>query len=434
MKLLRTLFPLATALALGSLVAPVGAQAAPPTTPPPAPARVPLDAEGKQKVLSGMAEIISKRAFVPGVDFTKWEEYLAKQKEAIDKAKTDEEFSNAVNGALRSFGFSHIVLMTPRASQARITRQTVGIGVNIMPQPEGILVVRVVPGGPADDAGIVAGDLLVEANGKKITGPVDLQGEEGQKVRVKVKRENGEHKEFTITRRKFSTVRPEELEWRGEETAIIRIPTFDLSYDRQRVEKLMEEAAKAKNLIVDLRSNGGGAVANMMHFLSLVLNPGTEIGTFVNRQHVERYVREKGGAPTDLPQIAEFANQKIRSGRSRLAPFKGNIAVLVNGGSGSASEITAAALRESRNAPVVGTRSAGAVLVSMMAPLQGGWTLQFPLTDYVTAKGLRLEGNGVKPSIEQRDAAFLRPGQKDPAIDYAIALINRTFGEGGSRD
>lgn len=386
-----------------------------------------MDAAAKKEVLEKMTSLITKNAYVPGVDFNRLNELIEKQKGKLDKAETEDDFSNAVNEALQEFGFSHIVLMKPEAVNARVNRSSVGIGVNIQPHEEGILVVRVVPKSPADDAGIEPGDVLVKANGKQITDPAELRGEEGQQVTVTVKKSKGGYKDYIITRRRFSTVRPEELKWVDKDTAAINIYTFDLSYDPRNVEKLMTEASKAKNLIIDLRNNGGGAVMNMMHFLSLLLPNGSTVGTFVSKSAVENFVKEKGGNPNDLKAVAEFAeNNKIKTRESKTVPtFKGKMAVLVNGGSGSASEITAQALKEIVNAPIVGTKSAGAVLVSVMIPVVHGFQVQYPINDYVSAKGVRLEHTGVPVDVEARTPQEIMPGKPDPAWQYAVDLLSK---------
>jgi len=190
-----------------------------------------MDSAAKKKVIETMSNLITKYAYVPGVDFNKITSLLDKEKDKIDKAQTEDDFSNAVNEALQQFGFSHIVLMKPEAVQSRMNRSTVGIGVNIQPADDGLMVVRTVPKSPADDAGIVPGDTLVKANGKQISDPADLRGEEGQQVTVTVKKGDGKFKDYVITRRRFSTVRPEELKWVDKDTAAINIYTFDLSYD-----------------------------------------------------------------------------------------------------------------------------------------------------------------------------------------------------------
>jgi carboxyl-terminal processing protease len=281
-------------------------------------------------------------------------------------------------------------------------------------------VVNVFPETPAEEVGLQPGDLLVEADGKKIIPGMSLQGEEGTEVTFSIMR-GEEKKTYTVKRRKYSNIRKDSLVWPQLDTAVLTVHTFDLSYDRIRIDELMAEATKAKNLVLDLRGNGGGVVINMLHLLSHFLPSSAQIGTFINRGLVREYVKETGGKPTDLKAIAEWAEMgKIRPLRNRSGQFEGNVAVLVNGGSGSASEITAAALKEHKGSPIIGTKSAGAVLVSTMQPLPGGWSLQFPLMDYVSYKGVRLEGNGIVPDAEAPTPKFKEP---DVAIDKAIALF-----------
>ena len=414
---LRTLFAAAgLALALS-----VHAQTGGPTAP--VADKATLTKEVKETVMKEVNRIVTSVAFVPGVDFAKWTEFMDSQKDTVEKAETPRDLTMAVNAALRKFGISHIVMSTPEMANARRTRSTVGIGVQIQPEPgKGIRVLNVFPESPAFQAGILPGDLIVEANGKKVESPTDMAGEEGASVSIKVDRD-GKSKTFKIVRKKYSNVRPETLTWPTPDTAVLKINTFDLAYDAKNVETLMQEATKAKNLLIDLRSNGGGAVTNLIHLLALLLPEKTPIGTFVQRGMVDRFVKETGGSPTDLDAIARFADRPVRTGKPKIDRFKGNVGVLVNGGSGSASEIAAAALHETLGSPIIGSKSAGAVLVSIMGPLPHGFMLQYPVTDYVTSRGVRLEGNGVEPMVEA--PAVVRWGEKDVAIDKAVLLMAR---------
>lgn len=384
----------------------------------------PVTKEVKDKVVDRMNKIITSYAYVPGVDFSKWPQMLDTEKEAIEKASTEEEFRDAVNEALAKFNFSHISLQTPEQSRSRVEGATVGLGVSVHVQEDGLMVIRVVPKSAAADARLQPGDVITQADGKTVKTPTELAGKEGQSVVLTVKGQDGASRSVKVTRRKFSTVRPEELEWINPETAIIKVHSFDLSYDPDRVEDLMQKASKAKNLIVDLRDNGGGVVLNVQHFLGLLLPPNTSIGTFVNKRLVERYVKEKGGKPEDLKAIAQWSDSKVRATRSdTLKPFAGKVAVLVNNWTGSGAEIAAAALRETLGSQVIGTKSAGAVLVALMVPLPEGYTLLYPVTDYVTSKGLRLEGAGVEPDVLAQDPKIPLPGTPDEVIDKAVATL-----------
>jgi carboxyl-terminal processing protease len=134
--------------------------------------------------------------------------------------------------------------------------------------------------------------------------------------------------------------------------------------------------------------------------LSLLLPVDTNVGVFVSRRTYQDYEKENPEAPKDVFSIAKWAPRKYKTSKQGVEPFKGKIAVLVNRGSASASEICAAALRECAGAPIIGSKSAGAVLASTYARLALDWELQYPVTDYVTIKGVRLEGNPLQPDQE----------------------------------
>lgn len=378
--------------------------------------------EVKDEVLAKMTQIITTYAYVPGADFSKLPDMLAANKDEIDKATTEADFQEAVNKTLAGFGITHLSMQTPEQSEERVDGATVGLGVSVHVEDDGILIIRVVPKSAAEDAKLQPGDLITEADGKVVHTPIDLQGKEGQPVDLTVKGPNGKIRKVHVVRRKFSTVRPEELTWVDKDTALLKIYTFDLSYNSERVDELMKKAANAKNLIVDLRDNGGGLVSNVQHFLGLVLPSHTAIGSFISKSLVDKYVSEEHGSPNDLKGMAAWSSKKIHTYDSGAPVYKGHMVVLVNAGTGSGAEIAAAAMRETLGTPVVGSKSAGAVLVALMQNLPDGYTLLFPITDYITAKGVRLEGNGVTPDVVAKDPAIPLPGTPDDVVNQAVKL------------
>ncbi len=421
---LRALFLAAAVLASGSVFA---------QTTPENPSKPSLSQEIKDAVLKDVNKVMTESAFVPGADFSKWSEFIKGEQAELDKATNSKEFVGAINAAMQKFGLSHIVLQSPEAAQSRVNKKIVGIGIQIQPEAgKGILIVNVFPGSPADEAGLRPGDMILEHNGKKAETQADLAGEEGQHANLSVSRE-GKMLKFDVVRRPYSNVRPETLAWPAKDTAQLRVWSFDLSYDRANVEKLMKEAAGAKNLILDLRSNGGGAVVNMIHLLSLVAPADTPIGTFISRSAVDRYIKETGGKADELSKIAKWYDRPLKTMKPKeLEPFKGNIVVLVNGASGSASEITAATLQEMRGASVIGSKSAGAVLVSVMRPISNGYLMQYPITDYVTPLGVRLEGRGVLPLLEVNPNPKF--GEKDECLEKAVLHAqSKLRAEGGNK-
>ncbi len=385
-----------------------------------------LDPKTKAEVLDHVSSVIGERAFVPGIDFGKWPGFMKEEKSEIEAAQTDEDFQKAVNSALKKFGASHVLLMTPRNAQIRRTGSTVGIGVSTQIVPEGLSIIRVVKDGPADKAGVSAGDTIIEVDGHPASTLKGLTGEAGSEVVVKVKRLDGTTKEFKIVRQKYSTVRPPELNWVDKDTAQLKLYSFEAGYDRAQISDLILQAEGAKNLVVDLRYNGGGLVSNLQHLLGMLIPDNKALGTFIRKSLVNEYVEKTGGKPSDIAAIAQWSERKFRPIHRPDAPFfNGKVVVLVNKFSGSASEIAAAALHDVIGAPVIGTKSAGAVLASVIIPASHGFMVQIPFEDYVTIKGVRLEGNGVAPDFEASDLAPNPKETKDPAIDKAIAYFTQ---------
>ena len=382
-----------------------------------------LTAEQKANVLKSLEETLTTSAFVPGVDFKKWNEYLEKKKDEIDKDTDVTNFTKTVNQALRDFGISHCRLQTPRATSQRGKTTTVGSGFMGTVEDNGIRVRRVVDGSPAKEAGIEEKDLIVKVNGEKPTKADAVQGERGDKFHLDVEKADGSTKQIEVELKEYSIVRKETLTWQGDDTAILRVNTFSTGYDRENLEALISAASKkAKYLIVDLRSNGGGAINNLNHFLSLLLPEGTTYGTFVSRRVAEDYAKERPSGPMTPEAMAEWTPRKTKTRKLKTPPFTGKIAVLMNRGSASASEICCAALQETAGAKVIGTQSAGAVLSSVFRKLVEGFSIQYPVSDYVTVKGVRLEAHPIKPDIEV--TAVKTDHEPDPVVKKAVETLH----------
>lgn len=389
---------------------------------------VPLTAEFKAELMGRLDDIVMRNAFVPGIDFSQWPTVKAKYQAKIDSAKTPEELSMAVNSALNGFKASHFVFNTPQAARA-FTKQT-GVGIGIIPEvvSEGIKILEVFPKTPAEEAGLKAGDIILTANGNKPTALTSLRGEVGTKVKLKVKSTDGSQREMELTRREFSTARPEVTRWLvPNDVAYLQIPSF-MTYDAKNVEKLMSNVQGSKALVVDLRSNGGGRVDLLRHLCGFFMEKEQAIGTFITRSLVDYYVKDTQGSPTDLLGIARYAQSRkpgflITPSPAQPSVYKGKVIVLINGGTGSASEMFASGMRDTIGAKIIGSKSAGAVLASSLRQLPGGYMIQFPFQDYVTITGNRLENAGVKPDI---NASTPRLGEnKDPGIDAALKELTK---------
>src|SRR4051794_1692246 len=90
-----------------------------------------MTADAKTEVLKGLQDVVTTRAFVPGVDFSKWPTFLEEHRADIDKADTDVAFARELNKALRQFGVTHINFRTPKAATSRATGTTSGLGMQV---------------------------------------------------------------------------------------------------------------------------------------------------------------------------------------------------------------------------------------------------------------------------------------------------------------
>lgn len=401
--------------------------------------------EVKKEILTKLTQRIESFAFVPGVKFDTWGSFLEAQKAKIDEAKDDTEFKSAVNEALRKFGFSHIVLATPKDMKTRSTGQTVGIGISSQEAEDksGRIIIRVVDKSPAKEAGLEPGDKITAVDDKPFTATTILSGDEGTKVKLKVVKPDGKAFEYTITRRPFSTVVKDDFRLLNPTTGLLKVNTFDRAYSPAVIDELMLDAVKVKNLIVDLRFNGGGAVINLLHFAGYFVDPQLKLGFMLDKGAVTRYRLAEKKESAMLTDLVKYANEFIMTPRPAKAKFSGNLVVLINGGTGSASEIFTAAMRDlygkktvnadgdvipdtaPKSFAVVGSKSAGAVLFSTYVDTAHGFMLQMPVADYLTPSQARLEGNPIVPDVEAADPKFLIPGTMDKPIDSALALFER---------
>lgn len=362
--------------------------------------------EVKRSILARTERLLERQAFASGVDFDTWPEVLAQYRARLDRAQTHGQFAFVLNQAMREFGISHIDILPPSIAQRVSETEIVGIGVRALVTERGVLVSQVLPESPAARAGLRRGDTMVEIDGRALRAVEDIRGPEGSSFVSKVLRDDGSYAELKFTRARVSVVDPATLEVLGGGVGLLRLPTFSAGYDRAQVAGLFRQVKDQglSGLIIDLRSNGGGLVDNMKHFLGFLLEPAEAIGTEVPKEAADRYARQTGKDSSDVVAVAEWVSRKTFARPSRVArelgPFQGKLAVLIDRGSASASEIVAAAMRELRGAPLIGSRTAGAVLVSRVETTADGFLLKVPVSDYVTIKGFRIEGNPLRPDVE----------------------------------
>ncbi len=287
-----------------------------------------------------------------------------------------------------------------------------GIGIRLIEEDGVVYVEDIIPGGPAEAAGMLPGDALTSADGASLKGlsvagiQEKLLGPEGTSVQVGVTRD-GKLLTFSITRKTIQL--PTAFsQMMGDGVGYLALTAFTSDAGEAFAEQLDKLAeAGMTSLIFDLRNNGGGYV-----------NAAQEIAEYFMDEGVLAYLKDRDGNKASID---------VRGGRM---PYP--VTVLVNGASASASELLAGALQDYRIAKLVGTRTFGKGLVQSLVPLESGGVLKITVQEYLTPKGRKVNQTGLTPQVEiagaseQLIGAFREAGGKQVEVgfDKGSILIN----------
>jgi len=356
-----------------------------------------LDTGLKPSKLDQLEELIEER-FIGEADMTALEDAAA---EAMVKA-TGDRWSYYIPAS--EYG----------AYKERVDNAFVGVGITIQMTEEnqGFLILEVVPGGPAEEAGLQVKDLLIAVDGTDVREMTTAQvrdlvrGEEGTFVSMKVLRQ-GTHQEFSVERRKVNTP-VATYSMLNNHIGLITIENFDSRCAEetiQAIEALLKDGAE--KLIFDVRHNPGGFANELVDLLDYLLPEGDLFRTL--RYDGKENVDKSDAEHLDIP-----------------------MAVLVNSGSYSAAEFFAAALREYEAAIVVGEQTVGKGYFQTTYQLSDGSAVALSIGKYFTPKGISLAENGVTPDVmvpvDEETAESIYYGallpEEDPQIQAAINSLN----------
>ncbi len=329
-----------------------------------------------------------------------------------DKTKLEDAAAHAMVDALGDRWSYYIPADEYAAYQEQKKNAYVGIGVTIRDTGKGYNVDAVAEGGPAEQAGLLPGDVMVAVDGKSVIGmPVEegkalVQGKKGTTVQITVERE-GEQLTFTVKR---DTIRNKVAEGKmlPGNIGLVTIENFNTNCyaeSKAAVEALRKQGAVA--LIFDVRYNGGGYAEEMVKLLDYLLPKG------------------------DLFRTVDFMGKESLD-KSDAGCIELPMAVLVNGSSYSAAEFFAAALREYEWATVVGEKTSGKGHFQVTYNLSDGSAVGLSIGKYFTPKGECLEGVGLVPDVpvqvDEETAYAIYVGtldpMEDPQILAAISAMN----------
>jgi len=275
--------------------------------------------------------------------------------------------------------------------RASTSGQYSGVGLEVSVADDAILVIAPIDGTPAQKAGVEAGDEIIDVDGVAVVAAdldetiEKLHGRPGTPVSIRVRRVSYEDPlTFHLTRQKIqlASVRHEILDG---SIAYLRLSQFNDNTANEvtrAIDEMMDAAQDhtgnmLTGMILDLRNNPGGILDSAVDISDLFLDGGVIVSA-EGRTPESRFVRKA-------------RHGDILDGAA--------IAVLVNRGSASASEIVAGALQDHHRATIIGTRTFGKGLVQTVMPLSKGRAIKLTTSHYYTPSGDSIDGTGVQPDV-----------------------------------
>ena len=343
-----------------------------------------------------------------------WDAYNKLQEKFIDPEKIDDQkiIYGAIEGMAKSLGDPYTSFFSPEDAQRfaqDLSGTFEGIGAEIGIKKNQLTIVAPLEGTPAQEAGLKAGDSILEINGKNTSDftteeAVNLiRGPKGTYVTLTIYRDGWPSaKDIEITRQ---TIKIDSTKWELKDgnIAYVQIFQFDesLSGDfKNGVYQILQ--SPAKKIILDLRNNPGGYLETA--------------------QEIAGYFLKKGQTVT-IEDFGEGKEQNIyvSQGNGELANYP--IVVLINQGSASASEILAGTLRDNRNVRLIGEKSFGKGSVQEVVDLRGGSFLKITIAKWLTPKGNFISEVGLDPDVKIEITDQDIELNNDPQLDKALEII-----------
>lgn len=302
--------------------------------------------------------------------------------------KTDEDAYVAIETMVASLDDPYTKFLDPKEfseETSSIKGSLKGIGIQIAIKDGKLMVIAPIEDSPAEKAGLMADDEVLEINGESTKGlSIDksadkIRGEEGTTVTLLVKRKDVV-KTYTIVRKEIelkavSTKIPNDVKLNND-IGYIRLSSFISKNAAKEFENVLVQYGNKKGYIIDLRSNPGGLLTNAIYIANLLLPNGVIVST-VDRDGYKETQRCIGRPVTNKPLV-----------------------ILINKGSASASEILSGALKDNKRAVLIGEKSFGKGLVQEINRLPDDSGVNITIQKYLTPNGTDINKKGIDPDIK----------------------------------
>ena len=289
----------------------------------------------------------------------------------------------------------------------------VGIGIYMLVDKEKqtIVVLKPMENSPAEQAGILAGDIITKVDGEGYTLDTitevsnKIKGKAGTKVKLEIKRGEKETFEIEVERKKIliSHINTKVLK---DNIGYIYISDFDGGCADEFTQKYKELKKRGiKKLIIDIRNNGGGIVDEAINILKLITDKGDTLLITKDKNENEKITKNDKNPIINMP-----------------------IVVLTNKYSASASEIMTGALKDNEKATIIGTITYGKGVIQTIHTLADGSGLKITTNEYYTPKYYKINKVGIEPNIkvdvpEEYKNKTTIPEEKDTQLQKAIETL-----------
>lgn len=302
--------------------------------------------------------------------------------EYVDEVDPEILMRNGIDAMLETLDPYTVMFSESQNEQAEIMSRGnyAGIGIDAGYRDGQVVVIAPTEGGPAERAGIRAGDVIVAVDGVSTEGlqPEEVNtltsGEVGSEVTVTIERFGlGQTLDFTLKRQSIevTNISYSGLIGENEETGYIRLSQFGNNSAEEIRESLigLTESADLNGLVLDLRDNPGGILQEAVSIIDKFIEPGITVVDIRGR-------------------VAEY-NQTFATREPVM--FEKPVVVLMNEGSASASEVVAGALQDLDRALIVGEQSFGKGLVQIVKPLPYNTSLKITISRYYIPSGRSIQ-------------------------------------------
>jgi len=319
-----------------------------------------------------------------------WEAWNLVQSHFVDQAALDPTrlTYGAIRGMVEALGDTgHTSFLTPQEREERLTSisgRFTGIGAQLGEENGLPIIVAPFDGSPAQEAGVKAGDVILEVNGEDVSElsltqiAEKVRGPAGTEVTLTLFRPDETRSlDIVVTRGEITIPAVTWTLVPGTQIGLIRLSQFSGQATEEIVEAVQgAKAAGATKLIVDVRNNPGGLLDQALGVTSQFLTGGNVLLEEDAQGNRNAYPVEPGGQATDLPLV-----------------------VLVNPGTASSSEIFAGAVQDQDRGQVVGQTTFGTGTVLQPFTLQDGSELLLGVRQWLTPDGRLIRNQGIEPDV-----------------------------------